>query len=242
LAAKNAKSCFTAQNRATATATGGYIFDQCLFTAASDATEELTQLVYLGRPYSQFAKVIIKFSYLDSIIQPQGWKAWSATDPRLDGATFAEFQNQGPGNWENNTAARVAFGNATLLASDTYTLSEVMATTSWIDMTYWNSIVTPQPAFIPPPVTGNSTSPVPGACIVSKSPITGLTTQSTIAKCISLLPSTSVVSTVFIYPGTYNEQLTFNRSGATIFQGTFGLRKKLLRIILYLIPGRGARN
>jgi len=219
IAAKRAKSCITAHNRASSSATGGYVFDQCLFTAAADVTVDLNQLVYLGRPYSQFAKVIIKFSYLDSIIQPQGWKAWSTTDPRLDGATFAEFQNQGPGNWENNTAARLAFGNATLLTADTYTLSDVMASTTWIDKTYWNSIVTPQPAVVATPGTGNSTSPPTGACIVSKTAITGKTTFSTIAGCIGNLTSTSALATIFIYPGTYNEQLTFNRSGATVFQG-----------------------
>jgi hypothetical protein len=162
-----------------------------------------------GRPYSQYAKVI-KYSYLDSIIQPQGWKAWSTTDPRLDGVTFAEFENTGPGNWGNNAASRIAFGNATLLTSDTYTLSEVMASTSWIDMTYWNSIVTPQPSTstVPPTnTTGNSTSPPAGACVVSKTAITGQTTYSTIAGCISSLPSTSALAIIFIYPGTYDEQL-----------------------------------
>ena len=222
MAAKKAKSCITAQSRASLTAIGGYIFDQCLFTAASSATVDLNQLVYLGRPYSQYAKVIIKYSYLDSIIQPAGWKAWSATDSRLSDATFAEYQNTGPGNWENNAAARVAFGNATLLTSDIYALSSVMATTSWIDMTYWDSIITPQPAVATTPnttVVGNSTTPPIGACIVSKTSIAGYTTYSTIAQCIAILPSTSVVSTIFIYPGTYSEQLTFNRSGATIFKG-----------------------
>ena len=221
IGAKKAKSCVTAQNRASSSATGGYVFDQCLFAAAPDATVDLTQLVYLGRPYSQYAKVIIKYSYLDSIIQPQGWKAWSTTDPRLDGATFAEFENSGPGNWENNTAARLAFGNATLLTTDTYTLSDVMATTSWIDMTYWNSIVTPQPSVTTTNTTstGNSTSPPAGACLVSKTNITGKTTFSTIAGCINNLTSSSTMATIFIYPGTYNEQLTFNRSGATVFQG-----------------------
>src|SRR5205085_2649183 len=113
---------------------------------ASKATVDLNQKVYLGRPYSAFARVVIKNSYLDSIIQPAGWKTWSATDPRTDHVTFAEYQNVGPGNWENNAAGRIGFGNATLLTSDTYTLSSVMASTSWIDMTYWDSIVTPQPA------------------------------------------------------------------------------------------------
>lgn len=206
-------------------AVGGYVFDQCLFTAAPNATADLNQLVYLGRPYNAYARVVVKYSYLDTIIQPAGWKIWSTTDPRTDYVTFAEYQNAGPGNWENNTAARVGFGNATLLTSDTYTLSSVMASTSWIDMTYWDSIVTPQPAIVVVE-TGNSTTPPPGACIVSKTAITGKVTYTTIAQCIALLPTTSVVSTIFIYPGTYNEQLTFNRSGATIFQGYADLPTK----------------
>jgi pectin methylesterase-like acyl-CoA thioesterase len=220
--AKKAKFCVTAHNRASSSATGGYVFDQCLFTAASDATVNLTQAVYLGRPYSQYAKVIVKYSYLDSTIQPAGWKAWSTTDPRLDGVTFAEFENVGPGNWESNAAARISFGNATLLTSDTYTLSGVMASTSWIDMTYWNSIVVPQPSTtttITPVSTGNSTSPAAGDCIVSKTAIAGQKTFSTIAGCIRNLTSSSANATIFIYPGTYDEQLTLNRSGATIFQG-----------------------
>ncbi|KAH6715352.1 pectinesterase family protein [Leptodontidium sp. MPI-SDFR-AT-0119] len=225
IGAKKAKSSITAHNRASLSAVGGYVFDQCLFTAAPNATADLNQLVYLGRPYNAYARVVVKYSYLDTIIQPAGWKIWSATDPRTDYVTFAEYQNAGPGNWENNTAARVGFGNATLLTSDTYTLSSVMASTSWIDMTYWDSIVTPQPAIVVVE-TGNSTTPPPGACIVSKTAITGKVTYTTIAQCIALLPTTSVVSTIFIYPGTYNEQLTFNRSGATIFQGYADLPTK----------------
>lgn len=231
LAAKRAKSCITAQSRASSSATGGYVFDQCLFTAAASANTDLTQLVYLGRPYSQYARVIVKYSYLDSTIQPAGWKAWSTTDPRLDYATFAEFQNIGPGNWENNAAARIAFGNATLLSSDTYSLTSVMASTSWIDMTYWNSIVTPQPASSTGstgPSTNTttttnatadvSTTPLSGSCIVSKVDL-NVTSYKTIAGCIAALPSGSSVATIFIYPGIYNEQLVFNRSGATIFRG-----------------------
>ena len=221
MGAKKAKSSVTAHNRPSATANGGYIFDQCLFTSAPSSNTDLTQAVYLGRPYSRFARVVIKNSYLDSIIQPSGWKIWSATDPRIDGATFAEYQNVGPGNWENNAAARLAFGNATLLTSDTYSLNSVMASTSWIDMTHWSSIVTPQPAVVvtPPPVPANSTTPVEGACIVSKTQIAGKTTFNTISGCISSLPATSALATIFIYPGVYNEKIVFNRSGATVFRG-----------------------
>lgn len=126
IGAKRAKSAITAQSRASSSAIGGYIFDECTFEAAPDATVDLTHTVYLGRPYSAYALVVIKNSYLSDIIQPAGWKIWSATDPRTDHITFAEFNNSGPGNWENNAAARQAFGNCTLLTSDTYTLEAVM--------------------------------------------------------------------------------------------------------------------
>jgi hypothetical protein len=94
----------------------------------------------------------------------------------------------------------LAFGNATLLTSDTYTLSEVMASINWIDMTYWNSIVTPQPSTTTVPLTnttGNSTSPPAGACIVSQTAITGQTSYSTIAGFINSLPSTSASAKIF---------------------------------------------
>ncbi|KAJ4344044.1 hypothetical protein N0V95_006422 [Ascochyta clinopodiicola] len=191
---------------------------------------DLTNKVYLGRPYSAYALVVVKNSYIDSAIAPAGWKIWSATDPRTDHITFAEFNNSGPSNWENNAAARQAFGFATLLTSDTYSLSSVMDSTEWIDMTYWNSITTPLPAIAAPAgptnttVGGNSTfdgtTPPIGALVVSKSPITGITTYQTIQDALNAAPTTSKTNaTIFIYPGVYNEQLIVNKSGTTIFMG-----------------------
>lgn len=233
IGAKRKSSAMTAQSRASSSAIGGYIFDNCLFTTAPGVTTDLTNSVYLGRPYSAYALVVIKNSYIDSTIAPAGWKIWSATDPRTDHITFAEYNNVGPSNWESNVAARQAFGNATLLTSDTYPLSSVMDSTEWIDMTYWSSIVTPAPAVIVPAppagpsnitVTGNSTvdgmTPPSGALIVSKSPITGMTTYQTIQDALNAAPTTSKTNaTIFIYPGTYNEQLIVNKSGTTIFMG-----------------------
>ncbi|THZ35243.1 pectin lyase-like protein [Aureobasidium pullulans] len=230
IGAKKAKSAMTAQSRASASAIGGYIFDQTLFTSATDATVDLTGTVYLGRPYSAYALVVVKNSYLDDIINPSGWKVWSATDPRTDHITFAEFANVGPGAWQNNVAARQAFGNATLLTSDTYSLASVMDNTAWIDSTYWNSIVTPEPAVVnttaPNNVTVsgsssyNGTVPPTGAIIVSKNAIDGMTTYDTIQAALNAAPTSSKTNaTIFIYPGTYNEQLIVNKSGTTIFMG-----------------------
>jgi pectin methylesterase-like acyl-CoA thioesterase len=230
IGAKRAKSAMTAQSRASASAIGGYIFDQCLFTTASDATVDLTNTVYLGRPYSAYALVAIKNSYLDSVINPSGWKIWSATDPRTDYITFTEFNNTGPSSWQNNVAARQAFGNATLATSDAYPLASVMDSTAWIDSTYWNSIVTPQPAVVnastPTNITVsgssayNGTIPPAGAIIVSKQAIAGLTTYETIQAALNAAPTSSKINaTIFIYPGVYEEQLIVNKSGTTIFMG-----------------------
>lgn len=228
IAAKRAKSAITAHSRASLTAIGGYIFDQCLFTAADAATVDLTGQVYLGRPYSQYASVVIKNSYLDDVIQPAGWKIWSTTDPRTDHVTFAEYNNSGPGNWEKNAAAREAFGYCTLLTKDDYPLTSVMDSTDWIDMTYWNSIVTPTPATettVPttpttPATTYSGTEPPADAYIVSKTAIAGKTTYDTIQSALDALPTSSkVTATVFIYPGTYEEKLVISKSGTTIFLG-----------------------
>lgn len=230
IGAKRQKSAMTAQSRASSSAIGGYIFDQCLFTAATDATVDLTDSVYLGRPYSAYALVVVKNSYLDDVINPSGWKVWSTTDPRTDYITFAEYNNVGPGSWANNVAAREAFGNATLLTSDSYSLATVMDDTAWIDMTYWNSISTPQPAVVNTTtstnvtVSGsssyNGTVPPSGALIVSKNAIDGVTTYDTIQAALNAAPTSSKTNaTIFIYPGVYEEQLIVNKSGTTIFMG-----------------------
>ncbi|KAI8712476.1 hypothetical protein NCS52_01345900 [Fusarium sp. LHS14.1] len=224
LAAKRAKSAITAQSRKSDAAIGGYIFDQCLFTEAASATVDLQGQVYLGRPYSAYALVVIKNSYLDSIIQPAGWKIWSTTDPRTDHITFAEYANEGPGSWEKNTAAREGFGYATLLTSDSYSLTSVMDSTDWIDKTFWDSITTPQPSAVITPTPGTTeysgTTPPAGAYIVSKDAIDGVTTYATIQEAINALPASSKVTpTVFIYPGTYKEQIVLARAGTTIFLG-----------------------
>ncbi|PSR75186.1 pectin lyase fold/virulence factor [Coniella lustricola] len=228
IGAKRASSAITAQSRASSSAIGGYIFDQCLFTAAPDATVDLTQSVYLGRPYNSYALVVVKSSYLDSIIAPSGWKVWSTTAPNTDHITFAEYNNSGPGSWENNAAARVAWQNCTLLTSDTYSLATVMGdSTDWIDLTNWNNIVTPSPLALTVPTASansttiyNGTAPPAGAFIVSKTAIAGLTTYDTVQSALNALPTSSkTTATVFIYPGVYEEQLVLNKSGTTIFLG-----------------------
>lgn len=176
-----------------------------MFTAAADATVDLTGSVYIGRPYSQYALVVVKNSYLTDVINPSGWKVWSTSDPRTSGVTFAEFNNTGPGNWENNEAARGAFGYATLLTEDTYSLANVMDSTDWIDMTYWDSIDTPTAVSgtatttaTPTPTAAaiyDGTAPPSGAYIVSKTSFrTNTTVYDTIQSALDAIPTSSKVT------------------------------------------------
>ncbi|KAJ6104284.1 Pectinesterase catalytic [Penicillium sp. IBT 18751x] len=235
IGAKRAKSAITAQSRASASAVGGYIFDQTLFTAAADVTVDLTETVYLGRPYSEYALVVIKNSYLTDVINPSGWKVWSTSDARTDFVTFAEYNNSGPGNWENNEAAREAFSYCTLLTEDVYSLATVMDSTDWIDMTYWDTIDTPTAvsgtstatatatttATATATATYDGTAPPTGAYIVSKTSLGNNTTYyDTIQSALDAIPtSSSVTPTIFIYPGTYEEQLVVSKKGSVIFMG-----------------------
>ena len=234
IGAKKPKSAFTAQSRASSKAIGGYIFDQCFFGAAFYTTVDLSQSMYLGRPYSDYALVVVKYSYLTNIINPAGWEGWSEADPRTDHVTFAEYKNNGPGNWENNKNAREGFGDSSLLTSDSYSLEDVMDSTDWIDFTYWDSITTPQDASSPTSTgsdadsssTGTSTAaydgttPPTGAYIVSTTSIADTTTYDSVQDALDALPSfAKKTNVIFIYPGTYKEQLEIDNLGTVILIG-----------------------
>lgn len=96
IGAQKKSSAFTAQSRPSSK-TGGYVFDQCYFGPAFLAPD-LTEAVYLGRPRSEYALVVVKHSYLGNVINPSGWEAWSSEDPRTDHVMFGEYKNTDPGS------------------------------------------------------------------------------------------------------------------------------------------------
>ncbi|KAI9055906.1 hypothetical protein LZ554_000843 [Drepanopeziza brunnea f. sp. 'monogermtubi'] len=53
--------------------------------------------VYLGRPSSEFARVVVQSTTLGSNIDAAGWEVWSSSDGRTDAVTFAEYGNTGTG-------------------------------------------------------------------------------------------------------------------------------------------------
>lgn len=69
----------------------GYVFDRCRFIGqGADGTR------YLGRPWREYAKVVIMNSEIGSHICPEGWHDWGKTAAH-DTVYFAEYNNCGPG-------------------------------------------------------------------------------------------------------------------------------------------------
>ncbi|GAB4855610.1 hypothetical protein Ancab_024231 [Ancistrocladus abbreviatus] len=55
-----------------------------------------TNKAYLGRPWKEHSKTIFLESYLEDLIQPEGWLPWNGTFG-LDTCYYGEYMNTGPG-------------------------------------------------------------------------------------------------------------------------------------------------
>lgn len=95
----------------------GYIFNNCCFT--SDCPPDS---VYLGRPWRDFAKVVIMNSFMDGHIRKEGWHDWNKPHAH-DTTFFAEYNNYGPGA---DTSERASFAH--ILSSDEAAEYDIFAT------------------------------------------------------------------------------------------------------------------
>ncbi|GER49482.1 plant invertase/pectin methylesterase inhibitor [Striga asiatica] len=91
------QSCIvTAQGRKDIRQPTGLVLQNCSFIADPDYFPlRHTNKAYLGRPWKEFSRTIILESFLDDLIQPQGWLPWNETFA-LDTLFYTEFNNRGP--------------------------------------------------------------------------------------------------------------------------------------------------
>ncbi|OLN86866.1 Pectinesterase 2 [Colletotrichum chlorophyti] len=86
--------------------------------------------VYLGRPWSEYARVCFQETSLSGIINSAGWTVWNPTDPRTDHVTYEEYLNTGAGakgkrSFGKSLSSAISIG--TILGSDY---------SSWVDSSY----------------------------------------------------------------------------------------------------------
>ncbi|KAF3400436.1 putative pectinesterase A [Talaromyces pinophilus] len=123
--ASNGGGAITANSRSSTTDITWYVIDSSRITAASGYS--LSEKVYLGRPWRQYARVIFQNSDLTDVVNPAGWTTLYA------GATpiFEEYGNTGDGS---NTSDRVEETTATAAVTKTQLWDDTWA--DWIDTTW----------------------------------------------------------------------------------------------------------
>ncbi|XP_027158606.1 probable pectinesterase/pectinesterase inhibitor 20 [Coffea eugenioides] len=115
--------------------TGTSILD-CNILAATDLSlSNATVQTYLGRPWKNYSTTVYMESFMDSLINPAGWAAWSG-DFALSTLYYAEYNNSGPGS---NTANRVTWPGYHVITSASavvnFTVSIFISGDFWLPAT-----------------------------------------------------------------------------------------------------------
>lgn len=120
----------TANGRATSTDTSYYVINQSSVSTTTGSTAG-TGTVYLGRPWSQYARVCFQNTVLGAVINSAGWSQWSSSTPNTSGVTFEEYENTGTGA----SGTRASFSTARTSAIDIATILG-STYTGWVDTSY----------------------------------------------------------------------------------------------------------
>ncbi|EEB90465.1 hypothetical protein MPER_11326 [Moniliophthora perniciosa FA553] len=85
---------------------GAYVAEsQIIRSPDANATTDITKKCFLGRPWNDLATTVFLNVFMEDVIQPAGWTAFSKSRPEIFNTTFyAEFNSTGPGG---DTSARL---------------------------------------------------------------------------------------------------------------------------------------
>ncbi|KAF8194383.1 pectinesterase [Mycena galopus ATCC 62051] len=124
--------CITADGPADSS-DGIFVINQSSLVVASDAPSALTGEVYLGRPWTQYARVVYTSTDMGAHINSAGWSIWSTATPNTEDVLFAEWGSFGAGA----TGTRASFSEK--LSSNTgYMAANILGSdwTDWVDTSY----------------------------------------------------------------------------------------------------------
>ncbi|KAJ6384573.1 hypothetical protein OIU78_027807 [Salix suchowensis] len=95
---ENQQCIVTAQGRKMRRQPSAIVIQNSTFTAHPDLFPERKIFKsYLGRPWKEYSRTIIMESFIDDLIQPDGWLPWLGTFG-LKTCWYTEFNNYGPGS------------------------------------------------------------------------------------------------------------------------------------------------
>ncbi|XP_047944058.1 pectinesterase-like [Salvia hispanica] len=93
----------TAQGRGDPYQNTGISIHNCRILAAPDLKPVVESVkTYLGRPWQEYSRTVVMKSYLDDLVDPEGWSKWGDSDFALDTLYYGEYRNFGPGALTEN--------------------------------------------------------------------------------------------------------------------------------------------
>ncbi|KAE9408329.1 pectin lyase-like protein [Gymnopus androsaceus JB14] len=110
-----------------------FVINESVIMQSTAATEDLTGLVYLGRPWTEFASVAYTSVTMSDIINPAGWSIWETDEPNTEDVTYVEFDSTGAGA----SGTRASFSSK-ITSTAGYTIADVLGSdyTTWVDQDY----------------------------------------------------------------------------------------------------------
>lgn len=104
----------TAQGRGDPYQNTGISIHNCRIMAAPDLKPVLGSFkTYLGRPWQEYSRTVIMKSYLDDLVEPEGWSKWGDSDFALTTLYYGEYQNFGPAGSTENRVKWAGYHNIT---------------------------------------------------------------------------------------------------------------------------------
>lgn len=127
----------TAQGRADPYQNTGISIHNSRITAAPDLKPVVKAVqTYLGRPWQQYSRTVLMNTYLDSLVNRQGWLPWQNSNFAWNTLYYGEYKNFGPGA---ATTYRVKWRGYHVIRSakeaSKFTVASLIAGQAWLAST-----------------------------------------------------------------------------------------------------------
>lgn len=147
----NQANIVTAQGRKESRQPTGIVLQNCTITADPEYYPVRNTLKsYLGRPWKEHSRTIIMESFLEDLIQPDGWLPWNGTYA-IDTCFYTEYNNRGPAASTLNRAQWKGVKELTKARAERFTADQFIMGSTWVPAT--GVPFTPGLIFPPPPDT-----------------------------------------------------------------------------------------
>lgn len=146
----NQANMVTAQGRKEKRQPSGIVLQNCTITAHPEFYPfRNSTKTYLGRPWKEYSRTIIMESYIDDLIQPEGWMPWNTTNYALDTCFYSEYNNRGPAASKIDRVQWYGIKELTKARVERFFASEFIKAEHWIAKSHVPYV--PGLVFPPPP-------------------------------------------------------------------------------------------